>query len=749
MKKFALWSRKAPHLIIPVLIRSLLRTSLSYLIIISIIFATLLPIVVGIGNAEFNSQLAEEKNKFSLSLQSVNDRISSLCNTFLHIHSIEGFDRLALIRNQSKPRDYISMSKARNALAGVAGADDLVIDIVVTYKNSEVIISSRHVFDTHKDYAAFHNNSPEIAKVILQTIYPSTEQKEYPLFLSPVLYHPLDRPSATQVFPFQFPLPNSAHRSFSHGMITVFLDKEKTIQTLLSGHNANAVAYTLWADENAVISNNNSNIALDNSLFAQMLQTDHYAHLHIDGSILSLDVSLPINLITHAPGLLMKLFIRLLCIASVIAIIVSFYLSIKSLRPIIAISEDLSKAGYAGLKNENAFQFIDRSINDIIMRAQNMKGLLADFRSQQEDHQIVRLLLGDNQITETCTIEFPRQFCLAYGEYCITSDLDSGVNDSMSILLHKWLSQKLPRGWRLNWFGRSAVVIIMTCSSKTQDQTVNALNNILQQCIDEMSIQISCAVSNVCESLESVGSVFEETRSAYYLQMSSTANHDHAFHADSVSTGNRSFNIKDLTSLYHTLISGKGHESETIIKNMMSVYDDMLMDIEQVHYMIRGTIGLAAKTVNVTTMNLPQKYSRALPPSTNLDRLLHYIYDFCYQIENNRKSQNHELVKKIMQYIDDNYRDPELYGVRIAAYAGISEKYLYSFIKSHTGQTISEIIQNKRLEYAIMLLTQTNKPINDIWSVSGFNSHNTFYKLIKRQHGVSPSEIRAHAQLKP
>ncbi len=78
-------------------------------------------------------------------------------------------------------------------------------------------------------------------------------------------------------------------------------------------------------------------------------------------------------------------------------------------------------------------------------------------------------------------------------------------------------------------------------------------------------------------------------------------------------------------------------------------------------------------------------------------------------------------------YIEENYKNCSL--TEFAVSMKIDVAQLSREIKSKTGQTYTEILQQKRLFQAVYLLKSTNLSVFDIATAVGYNNTTYFYKL--------------------
>ena len=71
-----------------------------------------------------------------------------------------------------------------------------------------------------------------------------------------------------------------------------------------------------------------------------------------------------------------------------------------------------------------------------------------------------------------------------------------------------------------------------------------------------------------------------------------------------------------------------------------------------------------------------------------------------------------------------------------------SKSHLIKSMKQYFNATVSDFVNEQRLNYATDQLINTNRPVIDIALDCGFNNVNYFYRLFKRKHGDSPNSYR-------
>jgi AraC family cel operon transcriptional repressor len=79
---------------------------------------------------------------------------------------------------------------------------------------------------------------------------------------------------------------------------------------------------------------------------------------------------------------------------------------------------------------------------------------------------------------------------------------------------------------------------------------------------------------------------------------------------------------------------------------------------------------------------------------------------------------------------------------RIIEYCNYDKKYLCHVFKKYMGVTMTDYLNDIRLNYALELLNNTNKTISNIAQHLGFSSVSYFNVIFKKKYGTSPKELR-------
>ncbi len=110
-------------------------------------------------------------------------------------------------------------------------------------------------------------------------------------------------------------------------------------------------------------------------------------------------------------------------------------------------------------------------------------------------------------------------------------------------------------------------------------------------------------------------------------------------------------------------------------------------------------------------------------------------------VNKSANARNKQIVNFIIDFINENYKLPiSISGLSRMVY--LSSDYLGKIFRTHTGHTISAMIQKVRIEHACNMLQSTDESIADISVSCGFEDKKFFYNVFKKHMCVLPGEYR-------
>lgn len=151
--------------------------------------------------------------------------------------------------------------------------------------------------------------------------------------------------------------------------------------------------------------------------------------------------------------------------------------------------------------------------------------------------------------------------------------------------------------------------------------------------------------------------------------------------------------------------------------------------------------------VRCNSKRLQEKNKMLYKQRTEVDAYIKLTKESAPQNSNIEKPLSKEsiLYARFEKYMEEEevFRNFDLDREDIALALGTNRQYLVDAVKSETGKTFMDYVNDYRLDYAKQqLVNDVTTPVSNIMQVSGFSSSTTFYRLFKEKFGMTPNELR-------
>ncbi|GHU62972.1 hypothetical protein AGMMS49983_05410 [Clostridia bacterium] len=135
-----------------------------------------------------------------------------------------------------------------------------------------------------------------------------------------------------------------------------------------------------------------------------------------------------------------------------------------------------------------------------------------------------------------------------------------------------------------------------------------------------------------------------------------------------------------------------------------------------------------------------QNYERSINQST-MGLLILYLLNHTDRINENDPNQYEKnIVIKLLKYIDENYKEASL--KEFAAELNLPLYYLSKLVQKETGSTYKELLQLRRLNRAVQLLTERHMSVEEVASSVGYENNSYFHKLFREKFETTPRDFR-------
>lgn len=109
--------------------------------------------------------------------------------------------------------------------------------------------------------------------------------------------------------------------------------------------------------------------------------------------------------------------------------------------------------------------------------------------------------------------------------------------------------------------------------------------------------------------------------------------------------------------------------------------------------------------------------------------------------------KDEQLIKKVMEWLEENVSDAEVTVDQLASYVGMGRTSMYNKIKGLTGKSPVELIQEFRMEKATYYLKSGQFSVSETSYKVGFSDPGYFSRSFKKHFGMSPADYMKQNKL--
>jgi len=122
-----------------------------------------------------------------------------------------------------------------------------------------------------------------------------------------------------------------------------------------------------------------------------------------------------------------------------------------------------------------------------------------------------------------------------------------------------------------------------------------------------------------------------------------------------------------------------------------------------------------------------------------IGKLYYFFGEISHNMKQAKKATVNPIIEKATEYMTEhnNFKISD-----IAKYCNVSTSGIYSLFKKHLNKTPNDVRLEILCENAVLLLTTTDKSVQEISENLGFSSTSYFRKILYKHTGKTPREIR-------
>lgn len=129
-------------------------------------------------------------------------------------------------------------------------------------------------------------------------------------------------------------------------------------------------------------------------------------------------------------------------------------------------------------------------------------------------------------------------------------------------------------------------------------------------------------------------------------------------------------------------------------------------------------------------------------PEVVEERLFSFACKIKKEMEAVQTNSSMQIIERVKEFVNQNYKDPELSLSSAAEFACVSTGYLSGLFKKEAGTNFVKYLTDVRMEKSMELLRTTDMKTYEIAYETGFANPHYFSVSFKKYTGMSPSDFR-------
>lgn len=197
----------------------------------------------------------------------------------------------------------------------------------------------------------------------------------------------------------------------------------------------------------------------------------------------------------------------------------------------------------------------------------------------------------------------------------------------------------------------------------------------------------------------------------------------------------------------YVVIGKKENAKEVVRKIYKENFEDnsemlSVNAIQGIKERLTGTLILLIEKYDFSIDNVIENLNDEQNITSYFDMVCQAIDLIAEKIGGQKKIAQKAHAVKIMEFINENFQDNNLSVKKVSQIFGLHENYISNLFTSEYGDSLSAIIEMRRIEKACELIKNTDMKISEIAQSVGYANDASFRRAFKRAVGRTPGEYR-------
>lgn len=461
-----------------------------------------------------------------------------------------------------------------------------------------------------------------------------------------------------------------------------------------------------------------------------------------------------------------RLSVIIIVVALLLSAVLAFSFSRGNYSKIRKITDAIlsSRTHNFGKSYKNEWELINQSIYDFIDENDSLQKKLSDQMPVLRNNFYMRLLEGDfsdmdavNSMMEFLRLKMEHghyaAFLISIDEYRSFSgrhkEPEQGVIRVALLNAFEEICAGLGKGYAVE-IDRSklAVIVGIDNAENVEEQLKTAGNGVVAFVNKNFDFTVTAGLSNIHPGMPSICEAYREAANAVDFRM--IIGNNTVISYEDIKDRDRKgyyYSFRQEAQVLNYLRAGDyGHIKELLDEIVASVRKEAvsLEAVKCIYLEIINTALKSSKELGIDNAVIEDN----LPSLVNMETLngvcgevSKFYLRICEHINKLRSSKN-SLLRKVTEYIENNFYNKSLSVELLADEFSVSPSYLSRYFKEQTNLNFTDYVHGVRLAKAKELLTCSEFTVADIADKVGYNSIHNFTRVFKRYEDITPTDFR-------
>lgn len=328
------------------------------------------------------------------------------------------------------------------------------------------------------------------------------------------------------------------------------------------------------------------------------------------------------------------------------------------------------------------------------------------------------------------------------------------LNFSLRDMAEEYLKEKMSF-YCINYLDE-VIFIFMLEEDKEIENVLYHVDQICKMGSRVLDIQVTGAVGQPCNSLDTLLSSYQEAKTA--MEYRTILGGSQVLYIKDIEPNPQdsvAFMEYDFQNLVRAVKIGDRKETDEAIQSFMdslrngcitpNQYQLICMELSTELMKIGRSYKLRTKQIFGAGEHIPWQ---ELYKHLSVDELESWLREICnnlrHTLRHERSDSTIRLTEQAKAYIGEHYKENDLSAETLCHQLNVSAAYFSTIFKKEVGLSFVAYLTKIRLEHAVELLRTTEDKTYVIAEAVGYTEPNYFSYVFKKQYGISPSKYRAN-----